>query len=61
MFQGRGFVLKPDGQLGHGGTIPDSTTVVVYLPDAGATLVALANSDVPAKRAAARSRRPSPR
>jgi D-alanyl-D-alanine carboxypeptidase len=45
---GYGFALfNTHGWLGHNGDIPGYATVVVYLPEHDATLVVLANSDVP--------------
>lgn len=50
---GYGFaIFNVSGWIGHNGDIPGYTTVVVYLPERDATLVILANSDVPEKHSA---------
>jgi D-alanyl-D-alanine carboxypeptidase len=50
---GYGFaLLNAHGWIGHNGEIPGYTTVVVYLPERDATLVVLANSDVPGEHSA---------
>ena len=40
-------IFNVHGWIGHNGDIPGYTTVLVYLPERDATLVVLANSDVP--------------
>ena len=40
-------IFNVQGWIGHNGDIPGYATVVVYLPERDATLVVLANSDVP--------------
>ena len=40
-------IFNVQGWLGHNGDIPGYATVVVYLPERDATLVVIANSDVP--------------
>ncbi|GFG51463.1 serine hydrolase [Mycolicibacterium agri] len=40
-------IFNTHGWLGHNGDIPGYATVVVYLPQRDATLVVMANSDVP--------------
>jgi D-alanyl-D-alanine carboxypeptidase len=45
-------IFDADGWLGHNGDIPGYTTVTVYLPARDATLVVVANSDIPESHAA---------
>lgn len=45
-------IFDTHGWIGHNGDIPGYTTVSVYLPEQDATLVAFANSDVPAEHSA---------
>ncbi len=45
-------IFDADGWLGHNGDIPGYTTVTVYLPERDATLVVVANSDIPESHAA---------
>lgn len=40
-------IFTAQGWIGHNGDIPGYATVVVYLPERDATLVVIANSDVP--------------
>ncbi|HEX2285222.1 MAG TPA: serine hydrolase domain-containing protein [Mycobacterium sp.] len=40
-------IFNAQGWLGHNGDIPGYATVAVYLPERDATLVVIANSDVP--------------
>ncbi|MGE0219868.1 serine hydrolase domain-containing protein [Mycolicibacterium sp.] len=40
-------IFDVNGWLGHNGDIPGYATVTVYLPELDATLVVLANSDIP--------------
>jgi D-alanyl-D-alanine carboxypeptidase len=40
-------IFDAQGWIGHNGDIPGYATVVVYLPERDATLVVIANSDVP--------------
>jgi D-alanyl-D-alanine carboxypeptidase len=40
-------IFSAQGWLGHNGDIPGYATVAVYLPERDATLVVIANSDVP--------------
>ena len=45
-------IFNVHGWIGHNGDIPGYTTVAVYLPERDATLVVIANSDVPEPHAA---------
>ncbi len=45
-------IFDADGWLGHNGDIPGYTTVTVYMPERDATLVVVANSDIPESHAA---------
>lgn len=45
-------VFDANGWLGHNGSIPGYTTVVVAIPERNATLVVLADTDVPDQHAA---------
>ncbi|HEY6575240.1 MAG TPA: serine hydrolase domain-containing protein [Mycobacterium sp.] len=50
---GYGFAMfNVHGWIGHNGDIPGYATVAVYLPERDATLVVLANSDVPESHSA---------
>jgi D-alanyl-D-alanine carboxypeptidase len=50
---GYGFAMfNVHGWIGHNGDIPGYATVLVYLPERDATLVVLANSDVPESHSA---------
>jgi D-alanyl-D-alanine carboxypeptidase len=45
-------IFNTHGWLGHNGDIPGYATVVVYLPELEATMVVLANSDIPEQHSA---------
>ncbi|MEU7825861.1 serine hydrolase domain-containing protein [Catellatospora sp. NPDC049133] len=47
-------VFEVAGWWGHNGSIPGYSTVVVAIPERNATLVVLANTDIPAQHAAGR-------